>query len=131
MHGSMQNVAPVINQADRGGMLRLACLPRQLERYRFTNTWNSVMRIVRVLGIAPSGLLVIGAVTAYGQINTRAQHGEMTAAVIDDKGNLHVPSDYRTAYQMLGSWAVARDDGPGSSSCTGSMHRPEPSPQIA
>jgi hypothetical protein len=72
------------------------------------------MRIVRVLGIAPSGLFVIGAVTAYGQINTRAQHGETTAAVIDDKGNMYVPSDYRTAYQMLGSWAVARDDGPGS-----------------
>jgi hypothetical protein len=25
-----------------------------------------------------------------------------------------VPSAYRTAYQMLGSWAVAKDDGPGS-----------------
>ena len=38
----------------------------------------------------------------------------MTAAAIDDKRILHVPSDYRTAYQMLGSWPVARDDGPGS-----------------
>ena len=46
------------------------------------------MRIVRVLGIAPSGLFVIGAVTAYGPINTRAQHGETTADVIDDKGKL-------------------------------------------
>jgi hypothetical protein len=36
------------------------------------------------------------------------------AAVVDDKGNLRVPADYRTAYQMLGSWAVAKDDGPGS-----------------
>ena len=35
-------------------------------------------------------------------------------AVVDDKGNLRVPADYRTAYQMLGSWAVAKDDGPGS-----------------
>lgn len=81
---------------------------------RLSNTWNSVMRIVRVLGIAPSGLFVIGAVTAYWQINTCAQHGETTAAVIDDRGNLHMPSDCRTAYQMLGIWAVARDDGPGS-----------------
>ena len=72
------------------------------------------MRGVRVLGIVPSGLFVIGAVTAYGQVNTRAQHGETTAAVIDDKGNLHVPSGYRTAYQTLGSWALAGDDGPGS-----------------
>jgi hypothetical protein len=30
------------------------------------------MRIVRVLGFAPSGLFVTGAVTAYGQINTAA-----------------------------------------------------------
>jgi hypothetical protein len=51
------------------------------------------MRIVRVLGICPIRIVVIGAVTAYGQINTRAQHGETTAAVIDDKGDLHVPSD--------------------------------------
>ena len=56
------------------------------------------MRIVRVLGIAPSGLFVIGAVTAYGQINTRAQHGETTAAVIDDKGT----------YASLGT--IARTD---------------------
>jgi len=33
---------------------------------------------------------------------------------VDDKGNLHVPSDYRTAYQVLGTWAAAKDDGPGS-----------------
>jgi hypothetical protein len=84
------------------------------ERYRFTNTRNSVMRIVGVLGVALAGLFVIGAVTAYGQINTRSQYGGTTAAVVDDKGNLRVPSDYRTAYQMLGSWAVAKDDGPGS-----------------
>jgi hypothetical protein len=27
---------------------------------------------------------------------------------------MRVPADYQTAYQMLGSWAVAADDGPGS-----------------
>jgi hypothetical protein len=58
------------------------------------------MRIVRVLGIAPSGLFVTGAVTACGQINTRAQYGETTAAVID-KGNLHVSSGYRTDYVSI------------------------------
>jgi hypothetical protein len=66
-----------------------------------------------LLGVAV-GLFVIGDVTAYGKINTRSQYGGTTAAVVDDKGNLRVPSDYRTAYQMLGSWAVAKDDGPGS-----------------
>jgi hypothetical protein len=72
------------------------------------------MRIVGALGVVLAGLSVIGAVTAYGQIDARSQHGGTTAAVVDDKGNLRVPADYRTAYQMLGSWAVAKDDGSGS-----------------
>jgi len=84
------------------------------ERYRFANTRSNAMRIVSALGVALAGLSVIGAVTAYGQINTRSQYGGATAAVVDDKGNLRMPSNYRTAYQVLGSWAVAKDDGPGS-----------------
>jgi Cytochrome P460 len=72
------------------------------------------MRIVGVFGVALSGLFVIGAVTAYKQINTRSQYSGTTAAVVDNMGNLRAPSDYRTTYQMLGSWAVAKDDGPGS-----------------
>jgi hypothetical protein len=77
------------------------------------------MRIVRVLGIAPSGLFVIGAVTAYGANQYARNTAKRQQASSDDKGNLHVPSDYRTAYQMLGSWAVARDDGPGSTQLHG------------
>ena len=66
------------------------------------------------MGVALAGLFVIGAITTYAQIDTRSQYGGATAAVVDDKGNLRVPADYRTTYQMLGSWAVAKDDGPGS-----------------
>ena len=51
------------------------------------------MRIVGALGVTLAGLSVIGAVTAYGQIDTRAQYGGTTAAVVDDKVN-------QTAYQM-------------------------------
>jgi hypothetical protein len=101
------------------------------ERYRFANTGSNAMRMISALGVAVAGLSVIGAVAAYGQINTHSQYGGTTAAVVDDKGNLRVPSDYRTAYQVLGSWAVAKDDDPAQSSCTWSMHRPEPSPRIA
>jgi Cytochrome P460 len=72
------------------------------------------MRIVRVLCVALAGLSVIGAVTACAQIDTRPKYGGTAAAVVDDKGNLRVPADYRTAYQMLGTWAVAKEDGPGS-----------------
>lgn len=84
------------------------------ERYRFTNIENSVMRIVGALGVALAGLSVIVAITAYGQTDMPSPYGGTTAAVVDDKGNMRVPADYRTAYQALGSWAVAKDDGPGS-----------------
>ncbi len=72
------------------------------------------MRVVGALGAALAGLSVIGAVIAYGQIDARSQYGGTTAAVVDDKGNLRVPADYQTSYQMLGSWAVAADSGQGS-----------------
>jgi hypothetical protein len=72
------------------------------------------MRIVSALGVALLGLSVISAVTAYGQAVTRSPYSGTTAAVVDDKGNLRVPADYRTTYQMLGNWAVAADDSPGS-----------------
>ena len=58
------------------------------------------MRIVGALGVALSGLSVIGAVTAYGQIDTRSQYGGTTAAVVDDNGNLRMPADYQTTPQM-------------------------------
>jgi hypothetical protein len=72
------------------------------------------MRFVGVLGIALGGMSVIGAVTAYGEMSTHSKYEEATAAVVSDKGNLRVPADYRTAYQMLGTWAIAKDDGAGS-----------------
>src|SRR5690349_14685473 len=72
------------------------------------------MRVVGAVGVALAGVSVIGAVTAYGQIDARSQYRGTTAAVVDDKGNLRVPANYRTSYQMLGSWAVAADDGRGS-----------------
>src|SRR5262245_65068956 len=35
-------------------------------------------------------------------------------AVVDDHGNLHVPSSYRGAYEFLGTWTIAADKGVGS-----------------
>jgi hypothetical protein len=46
------------------------------------------------------------------------QSDQVTRPVEDDAvdrtGRLHVPKDYRTSYQLLGSWAAAKDQGPGS-----------------
>ena len=36
------------------------------------------------------------------------------ASVTDAKGNMHIPSGYRTTYEFLGSWSVAGDDGKGA-----------------
>ncbi len=71
------------------------------------------MRIVNAFAVALAGLSLIGAATAYALDTSSPYKGE-TATVVDDKGNLHVPADYRTAYEALGTWAVAKDDGPGS-----------------
>ena len=43
-----------------------------------------------------------------------ATNDPKAARVVDASGNLRVPGDYRTAYQFLGGWAVAADQGPGS-----------------
>jgi len=40
--------------------------------------------------------------------------GPKSEAVEDASGNLHVPDDYRTTYESLGSWALAADQGQGS-----------------
>ena len=55
------------------------------------------------------------AIAAHGQIDTSAsRNGPKAEAVGDATGNLHVPDAYRTAYQSLGSWAVAADQGQGA-----------------
>jgi hypothetical protein len=43
-----------------------------------------------------------------------ATNDAKTGKVVDASGNLRVPGDYRAAYQFLGSWAVAADQGQGS-----------------
>jgi len=65
------------------------------------------------LGVALAVFSAIGVVTAYG-VDMDSQYGGAAATVVDHKGNLRVPSDYRTAYEMLGNWAIAKDEGPGS-----------------
>ena len=71
------------------------------------------MRVVGILGMVLSSFSLVGAVTAHG-LDAQSSYNGVTAAVVDSEGNLRVPSDYRTAYETLGSWAVANDKGPGS-----------------
>jgi len=69
------------------------------------------MKTKSVLGSCILALLAVASVAAYAQMTTteiaNAQNAER---VVDAEGNLRVPADYRTAYQFLGSWAVAAAD---------------------
>jgi hypothetical protein len=75
---------------------------------------NSTMRLVSTMKVAFVGLVTIGAVTAYGRLSTGSHYAGATAVVVDENGSMRVPSDYRTTYQTLGTWAVAADGSPGS-----------------
>jgi Cytochrome P460 len=66
-------------------------------------------------GIAVAITLMAGSIAALAQANDLIPAGRLAGAnVVDARGNLHVPENYRTRYQALGSWAIAADDGPGS-----------------
>lgn len=58
----------------------------------------------------------IGAIAAAAVFSLPAAAAGQTSssAPVDAHGNLHVPSDYRTSYQFLGTWAIAAAKGAGS-----------------
>jgi hypothetical protein len=73
------------------------------------------MKTLYLISIVVGGVSVMLAVAAVGQIRSTTPSGDpKVETVVDAAGNLHVPDDYRTTYQFLGSWAVAIDQGRGS-----------------
>src|SRR5262245_32200295 len=93
----------------------------------FANSMSSlvedeqVMKSMNGVGIGRAsrfvmaGVSVMVVVAANAQMPTSAQDNTPKAeAVVDAKGNLHVPNAYRSTYQFFGSWAVAADQGPGA-----------------
>ncbi|HEY4367524.1 MAG TPA: cytochrome P460 family protein [Steroidobacteraceae bacterium] len=56
--------------------------------------------------------LMMGALVAAASLIALAD--VQAAPAVDTQGNLHVPTDYRTRFESLGSWAVAADAGQGS-----------------
>jgi hypothetical protein len=77
------------------------------------------MKTASMVGISIAGILAVVAVVANGQIaaarikQTKSIKQTKAETVADAAGNLHVPADYRTTYQSLGSWAVAAEQGQG------------------
>ena len=72
------------------------------------------MKFLKV-AVGLAGVSAIIVVTAHGQIDPSPSSNEpKREAIADSGGNLHVPHGYRTTYQLLGSWAVANNQGHGS-----------------
>jgi hypothetical protein len=75
------------------------------------------MRTLRTIGFHVIALLAVVSLATYGAMMARSATGrapKTESSVVDAKGNLRVPEDYRTSYQFLGSWASAADSGKGS-----------------
>jgi hypothetical protein len=66
--------------------------------------------------VVHQALLVFLFIIAAGGVATLSMGQETTGAgeLIDTAGNIKVPSNYRTTYEYLGSWAVAAEKDQGS-----------------
>jgi hypothetical protein len=69
------------------------------------------MKASKTVGIAVAAALVGSAVTLMLVNRVASRGGVAEAHVVDAKGNLRVPRNYRALYQPLGSWAIAADSG--------------------
>jgi Cytochrome P460 len=71
--------------------------------------------LVSLLAVA-AVVLQLRSIAADGQSEGGLSHADdARAAAVDRQGNVHVPSNYRAAYEFLGAWAIAADKGVGSS----------------
>jgi hypothetical protein len=77
-----------------------------------TSADTRTTHFMKILGAAVLTSLVL--LPARWQPGMTATNDPKTETVVDASGNLRVPGNYRTAYQSLGSWAVAVDQGQGA-----------------
>src|SRR5215475_5085589 len=79
------------------------------------NLATTVASVVSLIGIA-AAVWALRSAAADGRSELRMSRANgHQEAVADTQGNLHVPANYRTAYEFLGTWAIAADKGVGSS----------------
>jgi hypothetical protein len=69
------------------------------------------MKLSKIVGIAVAAALVGSTATLVVVNSVASGRGVTQANVVDAKGNLRVPENYRMLYQPLGSWAIAADSG--------------------
>jgi len=68
------------------------------------------VKIRALVTLSVAGLLIVFSAIAY-RAPSRVEAAEKTNTIVDARGNLRVPGNYRTTYQFLGSWAIAADKG--------------------
>ena len=85
---------------------------RELVSTRTTSADTRTTHFIKILGAAVLTLLVLLPVGC--QLGMTATNDPKTETVVDASGNLRVSGDYRAAYQSLGSWAVAAEQGQGA-----------------
>jgi Cytochrome P460 len=73
------------------------------------------MKTMDVAAIGVGAIAAMLTIATYAQVGRTVSSDESRAEAVDAAGNLHVPASYRTTYQLLGSWAIAADQGKGSS----------------
>src|SRR5215510_7072177 len=101
----------------RSGPSSIRCWTSDLRevQQRFLLRKCSAMRVVNIMAIGVAGISAMIAIAAHGQLSTVLSSNASKAEAVDDaEGNLHVPTTYRSAYQYLGTWAIAADQGQGS-----------------
>ena len=70
-----------------------------------------------LMGVAAAAIFGAAMLSVHGAEvaqSVRADKADAAAPVADANGNMHIPSDYRTTYEFLGSWSIAGDDGKGA-----------------
>lgn len=66
------------------------------------------------LGLVSLALLAAVAHATWASGSNSTTSANENSQAVDANGNLQVPGNYRTAYQFMGSWAIAADQGRGS-----------------
>src|SRR5499427_5838755 len=75
----------------------------------------NIASLVPLLAVA-AFVLALGPLWAGGQGERQTSRGDgVPEIVVDGQGNLHVPANYRVAYEFLGTWAIAANKEVGSS----------------
>ena len=72
------------------------------------------MNTLKIAGVAGILSLLVVSLVVHGQSDSAATNSTPNSQAVGSGGTMRVPADYRTAYQFLGSWAVAADQGQGS-----------------